>query len=204
MTDKEITNVDGVDLNDESDDGEGDDDIDYVETLIADMTLLGDIRLMLLGTPSALTALSANKGPCDVCDDLDHPTLSCPLLGEDSVLDSGLRIRLEQLMERLERQKQQLQQDEDGKDGATPSPQSKSINRNREGLKDASFGLEQQEGTTIDNSLVCERNEDDDHIYQKSSTSEDTKWLSLSDSNDNIFILGDGQNMKKRILAKQK
>lgn len=58
-------------------------------------SMRGDLVSALLHTPSAITALTTGRGPCDLCDE-NHPTLRCHFLYEEDV-PSYVQPRIERL-----------------------------------------------------------------------------------------------------------
>ena len=128
---------------------EEDNDDFYLGVLVSSAALLQNVRSLLVDTPSAIKALSSNRGPCDLCDE-DHPTLRCHLFGEDDV-SPALRIRLDNLMEKLERQRELLLLQQGG--GIT-TPQSKLGTKNEWWGENKSPGLQQEGGAYIDGEQI--------------------------------------------------
>ena len=65
--------------------------------------LQNDLLTLLMSNPAMIHSLSANLGPCTICDDPNHPTLRCRMLTEEN-LKGGMRRRLEELKKELEAQ----------------------------------------------------------------------------------------------------
>ena len=78
-----------------------------VKESVSDVTILQEMQLILMESPSALHALSKNKGPCDICNGENHPTLRCHILGDEGTLHPDVHTRLNELKQQLIKQKKQ-------------------------------------------------------------------------------------------------
>ena len=89
--------------NSSSDEDEDDEDEDQIEeTGPPDFSpLQQELGLIFLGTPSAVNALSKNRGPCDICGET-HPTLRCHFLWEENI-SPAICLHFERLKLQLEK-----------------------------------------------------------------------------------------------------
>jgi len=76
---------------------------DDEKLLLSDTKLQEDIMTMLLHSLNLVSALSLNKGPCEICTE-DHPALRCRLLSEKEI-SAPTRLRLQQLKHELSQKK---------------------------------------------------------------------------------------------------